>query len=99
MIPGEVGDIEDFGTVVSCPYHSYKITLDGGERLVKDMSGVLKSAGKRQRTHKVKVKEGNVYVKVSTPEKDGDAFDCDRYSTYPIGEGGGKPEQLKFNRY
>jgi len=52
---GDIGDIEDFGAVVTCPYHSYKITLKSGERLYKDLTGNLKVAGKRQRTHKVKV--------------------------------------------
>lgn len=94
-----MGDIEDIGGVIICPYHGYKITLENGERIYASIGGENKSAGKRQRTHFVKVidyfqtddskltcqvKKGRVFVRVSTPEEDKDEFNCDRYSTYPI---------------
>lgn len=54
-IIGQIDDIENFGCVVTCPYHSYKIRLETGERIYKDLSHAFKIAGKRQRTHQVKV--------------------------------------------
>lgn len=117
---GEVGDLEDFGAVVTCPFHSYKLVLATGERVLRDgLTGQLKRVAKRQRTHDVKarrllsfipahptssqVKDGFVFVRVSTPLLDGDEFDCDRYATYPVdgAASGGVvvKQELKFTRY
>eukprot|EP01128_Nolandella_sp_AFSM9_P006365 TRINITY_DN3253_c0_g1_i1.p1 TRINITY_DN3253_c0_g1~~TRINITY_DN3253_c0_g1_i1.p1 ORF type:complete len:144 (+),score=15.44 TRINITY_DN3253_c0_g1_i1:21-452(+) len=51
----DVVDVEDIGTVLVCPFHGYKITLSGGERVYTAMGGKLQIAGKRQRTHTIKV--------------------------------------------
>ncbi|KAM4809366.1 Rieske domain-containing protein isoform 2-T2 [Rhinophrynus dorsalis] len=72
--PLHLGDIEDINgqTCVICPWHKYKIALSTGEGLYQgidphDPKRTTKwfSKGVKQRTHKVMVKKGNVYVTLS----------------------------------
>jgi hypothetical protein len=68
---------------VICPYHKYKITLDNGEGLYysfnpKDFRKPPQfcSKGVKQRTHRVKISEDQVYVALSdtTEPRDSDYY-------------------------
>ncbi|XP_070794879.1 Rieske domain-containing protein isoform X2 [Pituophis catenifer annectens] len=72
--PLDLGEIEDINgqPCIICPFHKYKITLNTGEGLYqainpKEPSAVpkWKSKGVKQRTHRVTVDNGNVYVTLS----------------------------------
>ncbi|XP_039196383.1 Rieske domain-containing protein-like isoform X1 [Crotalus tigris] len=72
--PLHLGEIEDINgqPCIICPWHKYKITLNTGEGLYqainpKEPSAVpkWKSKGPKQRTHRVTVDNGNVYVTLS----------------------------------
>jgi len=80
--PLHLGDIEDFGgqQCVRCPWHSYKIVLSTGECLYKALDSTIKSKGVKQRTHKVMVKDNNVYIAVDSPQKSGTKVASDHYS-------------------
>ena len=52
--------------VIICPWHSYRITLDTGEGMALDLDSRWKSKGFRQRTHRVIIQEGYVYVILSS---------------------------------
>ena len=82
-----VGDIEEAGGVscVSCPLHSYKVTLATGEKLYRAtemVDGKLvplgwRSAGRRQRVHAAEERGGGVWVQL-----DGDRtpLESDKYA-------------------
>jgi len=59
------GDIEDVGghSCIVCPWHRYKIDLNNGDGLITSPDGIS-SKGARQRTHHVKVDNGNILVKL-----------------------------------
>ncbi|XP_044131931.1 Rieske domain-containing protein [Bufo gargarizans] len=72
--PLHLGEIEDINgrACIVCPWHKYKIVLETGEGLYQgvnpqDPSRSKKwfSKGKKQRTHKVTVKDGSIYVTLS----------------------------------
>lgn len=65
--PLSAGDIEDWDgkACVKCPYHSYSISLEKGERFVQDLSGNFKSLGIKQRTHQVRIAGDQVFVKLT----------------------------------
>lgn len=110
------GDIEDLGghPCVKCPWHSYKITLDTGEGLYfglepnsdGQLKQQLKSKGRKQRTHRVDVRGGQVYCIVDA--SDG-SYESDAYaemaianreqatSTASRGETGGGQPRLHSN--
>lgn len=52
--------------VVVCPWHSYRITLDTGEGMTMDTNSQWKSKGPRQRTHTVTIKDGEVFVTLTS---------------------------------
>eukprot|EP01062_Namystynia_karyoxenos_P069420 TRINITY_DN64921_c0_g1_i1.p1 TRINITY_DN64921_c0_g1~~TRINITY_DN64921_c0_g1_i1.p1 ORF type:complete len:491 (+),score=79.70 TRINITY_DN64921_c0_g1_i1:104-1576(+) len=65
---------------VACPWHGYNIAVEDGEGLYygvkKDMkTEVLKSKGRKQRAHRVLVRDHSVYIVPSTEGK----FDSDQY--------------------
>jgi len=74
------GDIEDFGghLIVKCPYHLERIELETGEGYTTTDTGV-KSKGKLQRIHTVKIDGDNLYVSLSTPEVSKDVVASDFY--------------------
>ncbi|XP_073431517.1 Rieske domain-containing protein [Dendrobates tinctorius] len=72
--PLHLGEIEDINgqACVVCPWHKYKIVLETGEGLYQGVnpqdtkrSKMWFSKGQKQRTHKVIVKNGNIYVALS----------------------------------
>uniref|UniRef100_A0A8C5LYN6 Rieske domain-containing protein n=1 Tax=Leptobrachium leishanense TaxID=445787 RepID=A0A8C5LYN6_9ANUR len=71
--PLHLGEIEDIGgqTCVICPWHKYKIALATGEGLYEGSDPqdpketMWFSKGVKQRIHKVMVRNGGVYVKLS----------------------------------
>ncbi|KAG8347964.1 hypothetical protein TRVL_01205 [Trypanosoma vivax] len=89
------GDIEDMGghPCVVCPWHRYPITLDTGESLYwalqmspsgipdKGAPKVLRSKGRRQRTHHVTVENGDVFVTLNTSES---PVESDKYAQMDI---------------
>ncbi|ORC89603.1 uncharacterized protein TM35_000111370 [Trypanosoma theileri] len=84
------GDIEDMGghPCIVCPWHQYHITLDTGEGLYwalqmlpngipdKNAPQVVRSKGRKQRTHIVTIENDEVYVTVNTsePRVDSDVY-------------------------
>eukprot|EP01098_Paradermamoeba_levis_P009994 TRINITY_DN4187_c0_g1_i3.p1 TRINITY_DN4187_c0_g1~~TRINITY_DN4187_c0_g1_i3.p1 ORF type:complete len:239 (+),score=83.97 TRINITY_DN4187_c0_g1_i3:32-718(+) len=65
--PLETGDIEDFHgrKCVFCPWHNYKIDIETGEGLyLSAPDGCLKSKGKKQRTHQIKVGDEKYFISV-----------------------------------
>ncbi|XP_063151477.1 Rieske domain-containing protein [Candoia aspera] len=89
--PLHLGEIEDINgqPCIICPWHKYKITLNTGEGLYqainpREPSAVPKwqSKGAKQRTHRVTVDNGNVYVTLSdlTDSKDSDYY-AEKYKT------------------
>ncbi|XP_038044078.1 Rieske domain-containing protein-like [Patiria miniata] len=73
--PLDVGNIEDINGVscVVCPWHKYKISLATGEGFYQAVdpqnprqAPCWRSKGVKQRTHSVEVRDGTVYVKLST---------------------------------
>ncbi|XP_069820755.1 Rieske domain-containing protein [Dendropsophus ebraccatus] len=85
---GEIEDIDGRACIV-CPWHKYKIVLEDGEGLYKgvnpkDPQYVKRwfSKGKKQRTHKVTVKDGNVYVTLSdmNTNYDSDIFAKEKFN-------------------
>ncbi|XP_053265007.1 Rieske domain-containing protein [Podarcis raffonei] len=84
--PLHEGDIEDINgqPCIICPWHSYKITLATGEGLYQAINPrepspkpKWQSKGVKQRTHRVTVDSGNVYVTLS--DTDGN-IDSDHYA-------------------
>jgi hypothetical protein len=61
--------------MVVCPWHSYKISLKTGECYYLDLNYKMKSKGKKQRTHKIIIKENKVYVEIDEQN----SYECDRY--------------------
>ncbi|XP_056393715.1 Rieske domain-containing protein [Hyla sarda] len=89
--PLHLGEIEDINgqACIVCPWHKYKIVLENGEGLYqgvdpKDPKRSKKwfSKGRKQRTHKVTVKDGNVYVMLSDPNMkcDSDFFAKEKFN-------------------
>ena len=86
--PLGAGDIEDVDgkTCISCPWHTYKVTLDTGEKLYRATEMVdgrpvpigWTSAGVKQRVHGVAdADDGNVYVTLRTDgEVESDKYGC-----------------------
>ncbi|XP_075037229.1 Rieske domain-containing protein isoform X1 [Mixophyes fleayi] len=81
---GEIEDIDGKACVV-CPWHKYKINLENGEGLYQgvdpqDPKRTKKwfSKGVKQRTHKVTVRKGGVYVTLSDSST---SCDSDFYAT------------------
>lgn len=82
-----VGDIEEAGghACITCPLHSYKVTLATGEKLYRAtemQDGKLvpigwRSAGRRQRVHGVVERGGDVFVRLST---DPAPLESDKYA-------------------
>uniref|UniRef100_A0A670Y4Z5 Rieske domain-containing protein n=1 Tax=Pseudonaja textilis TaxID=8673 RepID=A0A670Y4Z5_PSETE len=79
---------------IICPWHKYKITLNTGEGLYqainpKEPSAVpkWKSKGAKQRTHRVTVDNGNVYVTLSDlmEYKESDYY-AEKYKTEKMAE-------------
>lgn len=69
--PLHLGEIEDINgrACIVCPWHKYKIVLETGEGLYQGVdpqdprrSKKWFSKGNKQKTHKVTVKDGRVYV-------------------------------------
>jgi nitrite reductase/ring-hydroxylating ferredoxin subunit len=71
------GDIEEMGgkVTIKCPWHEYQIALESGEGLYMGVDMVRNSAGRieatpprvkskglKQRTHFVRVRDGDVFV-------------------------------------
>ena len=50
-------------TCIVCPWHRYTISLQTGEGFYRDMQGQWKCKGKRQRTHRVRVRKGQLEVR------------------------------------
>ncbi|KAK3585230.1 hypothetical protein CHS0354_006274 [Potamilus streckersoni] len=80
------GDIEDFNgrTCIRCPWHRYCVTIDTGESLYQSIDPYnaakppeWRSMGRKQRTHTVTVREGNIYVTLSDPSQH---FASDQYN-------------------
>ncbi|CAJ0947818.1 unnamed protein product [Ranitomeya imitator] len=74
---------------VVCPWHKYKIVLETGEGLYQGVnpqdpkqSKKWFSKGKKQRTHKVIVKNGDIYVALSdiNEEFDSDFFAKEKFN-------------------
>ncbi|CAJ1068422.1 Rieske domain-containing protein-like [Xyrichtys novacula] len=82
------GDIEEFNGLlcIVCPWHKYKITLEGGEGLYQAVDDPLakplrthwRSKGVKQRIHKVTEVNGDVFV---TLNESGEAIESDVYQT------------------
>ncbi|XP_032070657.1 Rieske domain-containing protein isoform X2 [Thamnophis elegans] len=94
--PLHLGEIEEINgqSCIICPWHKYKITLNTGEGLYqainpKEPSAVpkWKSKGEKQRTHRVTVDNGNVYVTLSDlmEYKESDYY-AEKYKTEKIAE-------------
>ncbi|XP_044302066.1 Rieske domain-containing protein isoform X3 [Varanus komodoensis] len=84
--PLHLGEIEDINgqPCIICPWHKYRITLATGEGLYQSinprepsLSPKWQSKGAKQRTHKVTVDSGNVYVTLSDLA---DKMDSDYYA-------------------
>ncbi|KAJ6669773.1 hypothetical protein lerEdw1_000322 [Lerista edwardsae] len=84
--PLHLGEIEDISgqPCIICPWHKYKITLSTGEGLYQavnprepSVAPKWKSKGIKQRTHRVTVDSGNVYVTLSDLA---DSIDSDYYA-------------------
>ncbi|XP_069608063.1 Rieske domain-containing protein [Ranitomeya imitator] len=89
--PLHLGEIEDINgqACVVCPWHKYKIVLETGEGLYQGVnpqdpkqSKKWFSKGKKQRTHKVIVKNGDIYVALSdiNEEFDSDFFAKEKFN-------------------
>ncbi|XP_077136888.1 Rieske domain-containing protein isoform X2 [Ranitomeya variabilis] len=89
--PLHLGEIEDINgqACVVCPWHKYKIVLETGEGLYQGVnpqdpkqSKKWFSKGKKQRTHKVTVKNGDIYVALSdiNEEFDSDFFAKEKFN-------------------
>ncbi|KAH3695073.1 Rieske domain-containing protein-like [Dreissena polymorpha] len=81
------GDIEELGgrLCLVCPWHKYKVCVDTGQNYYQSVdpfhpkTSVKWTAGsQRQRTHAVRVHEGNIYLKLT--DRDG-TLDSDKYNT------------------
>ncbi|XP_045158969.2 Rieske domain-containing protein-like [Mercenaria mercenaria] len=82
------GDIEDLGgrTCMVCPWHKYKVCLNTGQNYYQsvDPHNLDKppkwTAGEvRQRTHTVTVRDGNIYVTLSSCDG---TLDSDHYNKH-----------------
>uniref|UniRef100_A0A8D0BRG7 Rieske domain-containing protein n=1 Tax=Salvator merianae TaxID=96440 RepID=A0A8D0BRG7_SALMN len=80
---GEIEEINGQACII-CPWHKYKITLATGEGLYQainprepSLTPKWRSKGVKQRTHKVTVDSGNVYVTLSANT---DSIDSDYYA-------------------
>ncbi|KAL4236430.1 hypothetical protein ACF0H5_004815 [Mactra antiquata] len=80
------GDIEDLGgrTCIKCPWHKYKVCVDTGQNYYQsvdphnlDQPPKWTSGDVRQRTHKVTVRDDNIYIVLS--EMDG-TLDSDHHN-------------------
>lgn len=93
------GDIEDLGghTCIVCPWHNYKIDLETGEGVYiqLDMEAlaagaghrapqVVRSKGVKQRVHDVRIDEGIIFVKDTTPAEVRDELDRDALSACEV---------------
>ena len=72
-----MGDIEEVAgqRCIRCPWHHYKFAVTSGEGVA--MGRIISSKGLRQRSHKVKVEDGKVYVRLNLRGM----FSSDRYYT------------------
>eukprot|EP00283_Hemiselmis_rufescens_P009936 CAMPEP_0173426760 /NCGR_PEP_ID=MMETSP1357-20121228/6141_1 /TAXON_ID=77926 /ORGANISM="Hemiselmis rufescens, Strain PCC563" /LENGTH=161 /DNA_ID=CAMNT_0014390477 /DNA_START=214 /DNA_END=699 /DNA_ORIENTATION=- len=91
--PLTVGDIEEIDgkKCIDCPWHHYKVTIEGGEKLYQ--STVMdpetkklkpagwKSVGQRQRVHKVEERSDGFYVCLDVAGK----IESDKYCTNEAG--------------
>ncbi|XP_076441288.1 Rieske domain-containing protein-like isoform X2 [Babylonia areolata] len=88
--PLHEGDIEDLGmdSCVVCPWHKYKICLDNGHGLYMAVDPYnpgkapeMKSKGAKQRTHTVTLRQGQVFVTLSSLDHklDSDHYNCAEY--------------------
>ncbi|KAG9487996.1 hypothetical protein GDO78_007675 [Eleutherodactylus coqui] len=89
--PLHLGEIEDINgqACIICPWHKYKIVLETGEGLYQGVNPqdprrtkTWFSKGKKQRTHKVTVKDGSIYVTLSdvNVELDSDFFAKEKFN-------------------
>ncbi|XP_018416027.1 PREDICTED: Rieske domain-containing protein [Nanorana parkeri] len=93
--PLHLGEIEDIGgwACVVCPWHKYKIVLESGEGLYQgvdphEQNRTKKwfSKGVKQRTHKVTVSNGGVYVTLSDTSSmrcDSDVYAKEKFNDQP----------------
>jgi nitrite reductase/ring-hydroxylating ferredoxin subunit len=89
------GDIEDLNghAVLRCPWHRYVIDITSGECLyygldIATRATTLKSKGQKQRTHRVTLGDGNIYVHESVePSK----VESDSYARMAFPEPGAMP--------
>ena len=77
-------------TCVTCPWHRHQITLDTGESLYtaidpKDLTKMRPGCTKgiKQRTHKAKISNGDVFVQLSDLSKpiESDQYFTDKYKS------------------
>ena len=87
LLSGDIEDLDGHPCIV-CPWHSYRIALDTGEGMywgVVPTAGapaqVLKSKGRKQRTHKVTIRDGSVYCSVDLA---GPKLESDVYATMAL---------------
>ena len=90
--PLVLGDIEDMGGgkwIISCPWHAYKIALETGECLYMGLEmengklskiPELKSKGKKQRVHAVRLEDNLVFVTESNNDNEGYVLESDIYA-------------------
>eukprot|EP01118_Nematostelium_gracile_P009257 TRINITY_DN3108_c0_g1_i1.p1 TRINITY_DN3108_c0_g1~~TRINITY_DN3108_c0_g1_i1.p1 ORF type:complete len:153 (-),score=20.72 TRINITY_DN3108_c0_g1_i1:62-478(-) len=66
------GDIEDYfgNLVIICPWHRFKIGLENGEGYFQNMQGTVCSKGKKQRSHRVKEENGEIFVALDQNEEE-----------------------------
>jgi len=85
--PLSQGQTEDWdGTAcVLCPYHSYAISIENGERFMRDLHGSFKSLGIKQRIHPVHIYQGKIYINVLDPDNlpPQQQLTCDKWQTSP----------------
>mmetsp|Transcript_43644 Transcript_43644/g.87506 ORF Transcript_43644/g.87506 Transcript_43644/m.87506 type:complete len:203 (-) Transcript_43644:85-693(-) len=102
--PLTVGDIEevDGKQCLVCPWHHYKVTVEGGEKLYEHAQfdpetkklkpAGWKSVGQRQRTHQVEARAGGIYVKLDTSDP---PIESDRYASGAAPPAGLKPDSQR----
>jgi len=85
---GPIEEVDGRSCIV-CPWHTYKVTLDGGEKLYREsvpgpdgklVAGGWKSAGVRQRCHLAYERDGEVFVELSTEPAE---LASDKYACRP----------------
>ncbi|KAG8598332.1 hypothetical protein GDO81_002566 [Engystomops pustulosus] len=92
--PLHLGEIEDINgkACIVCPWHKYKIVLETGEGLYQGVNHQDPkrtkqwfSKGKKQRTHKVTVKDGKIYVTLSDVNErcDSDFYAKEKFNDEP----------------